>query len=83
MLQNFTPHSHLQTDLLQEVDLAAHDKQQRKAVAVDTIKNRYGPHSMQSAAEILSDLWQPMAKIRSPRYVSNWQELPKIRPIKL
>lgn len=80
ILSEFTPDRQLQTDFFGSVDTSRHERQQHKAIAVDSIKNKYGSSSIRNAAELLSDEWQPMAKIRSPRYVSNWQELPIIRP---
>jgi DNA polymerase V len=47
--------------------------------AVDQINAQYGKDRIHYAAEDLSKSWQPKHEIRSPRYVSNWEELPVAR----
>ena len=47
-----------------------------RMTAVDAINNRFGRRHIYYAAEDLSKAWQPRRKIRSPRYVSRWDELP-------
>lgn len=81
ILTDFTPDYQLQTDFFGIIDTNQHAKHRQKSDAVDAIKNRYGSYSIRNAAELLADSWQPMAKIRSPRYVSHWDELPLIRPL--
>jgi hypothetical protein len=47
--------------------------------AIDGINNKYGAHKIRYAAEDMAVNWQPQRKIRSPRYVSSWDDLPVVR----
>lgn len=65
-----------QPDLLQPGDSS-----QRLALmsTVDAINQRYGGHSMFSAAELCGDRWHIRLERRSPRYTTRWDELPVVR----
>ncbi|HUS26727.1 MAG TPA: Y-family DNA polymerase [Nevskiaceae bacterium] len=76
-LYDFVPNASLQTDLLGAVNTAAHDRATARMQAMDIINYKYGKGRMHYAAEDLSKTWQPQHRIRSPRYVSNWNELPQ------
>lgn len=76
-LHDFVPTGSFQTDLLGFIDSDAHDKSLQRMHAVDAINQRFGKGHVYYAAESLSKSWQPQHQIRSPRYVSNWQELPQ------
>ena len=78
-LHDFQPANLLQTDLMGNIDAKAHDLSTARMVALDTINERYGKRSIRYAAEDLGKKWQPKHKLRSPRYVSDWDELPKIQ----
>jgi DNA polymerase V len=80
-LYDFVPEGTLQTDMLGQVSPETHGKETARMAAVDAINSRYGKGKVRYAAEDLSKTWQPKHQIRSPRYVSNWDELPiaKIR----
>ncbi len=69
----------LQTDLLGYIDGHAHDKAQARMQALDAINSKHGKGKLYYAAADLSSKWQPKHHIRSPRYVSNWDELPVAR----
>lgn len=75
-LQDFVAADTVQTDLLGYVDTGGHDKSQARMNAVDRINRRLGKRTIYYAAEDLSKSWQPKHIIRSPRYVSQWNELP-------
>lgn len=75
-LYDLVPADALQTDLLGHVDSAAHDKAQARMRALDDINRRHGKGKLYYAAADLSTTWQPKHQIRSPRYVSQWDELP-------
>jgi DNA polymerase V len=47
--------------------------------AVDRINTKHGRGKIYYAAEGLAKSWQPKQQIRSPRYVSDWDELPEAR----
>ncbi|HSD56067.1 MAG TPA: Y-family DNA polymerase [Candidatus Saccharimonadales bacterium] len=76
-LYDFVPEASLQTDLLGKVNPGNHERSQSRMQALDTINNKWGRGKIRYAAEDLSKLWQPKHQIRSPRYVSNWSELPE------
>jgi DNA polymerase V len=78
-LYDFCPSSALQTDLLGLVDSHTHDRAHARTQAVDRINKVFGKGRVYYAAEDLSKSWQPKHHIRSPRYVSNWDELPEAR----
>jgi DNA polymerase V len=76
-LYDFVPEQALQTDLLGYVDAGKHSREQARMKAVDAVNAKWGKGKLRYAAESLSDRWQPKHRIRSPRYVSNWEELPQ------
>lgn len=75
-LYDFVPSSHLQTDLLGFVQTEQLDYSSSRMQAIDTINHRWGKRTIRFAAEDLGSNWQPKHKLRSPRYVSKWNELP-------
>lgn len=81
LLHDFLPDNQLQTDLLGIVDTNRHDTSKNRMSAIDAINNRFGSRKIHYAAEDLQQQWQPIRKIRSPRYVSDWNELPTIKPL--
>jgi DNA polymerase V len=78
-LYDFVPANQLQTDLLGRLDLKTHKKRMERMQALDLINFRHGKHTIRFAAEDLARRWEPIRKLRSPRYVSNWDELPIIK----
>lgn len=79
MLYDFVPAYLLQTDLFQNANPEAHDKSTWRMQAIDNINRRFGKHRIHYAAEDLGNSWQPKHQLRSPRYVSRWEELPAAR----
>lgn len=77
LLYDFVPASHLQTDLLGIVNTGRHERSLARMKAIDAINNRYGKNRIHYAAEDLSHSWEPKRQLRSPRYVSDWNELPE------
>lgn len=76
-LYDLLPDHALQTDLLGTISTTAHDKAAARMHAIDAINSRHGKGRVRYAAEDLAKAWQPKHHIRSPRYVSQWDELPK------
>jgi DNA polymerase V len=76
-LYDLLPEDALQTDVLGLVNTAAHDRQAARMQALDRINAKFGKGKIFYAAEGLADSWQPKHQIRSPRYVSDWNELPE------
>jgi len=75
-LYDFVPEHALQTDLLGQVNVLTHTKANSRMQAVDRINSKHGRGTIYFAAEDLANSWQPKHNIRSPRYVSSWNELP-------
>jgi DNA polymerase V len=78
-LYDLIPEAALQTDLLGRVNPQAHDKSTMRMQAVDSINTKHGRGKIYYAAEDLGKDWKPKHQIRSPRYVSSWDELPVAR----
>lgn len=78
-MHDFLPETALQTDILGYVDAEGHERSKARMQALDQINTRWGKGKIYYAAEDLSQAWQPKQHIRSPRYVSNWDELPIAR----
>lgn len=77
-LGDFLPANQLQTDIFGLVDPELETKSWARMKALDNINNRYGKNSILYASEGMGEAWEPKHKLRSPRYVSRWDELPKI-----
>ncbi|MEK7603224.1 MAG: Y-family DNA polymerase, partial [Patescibacteria group bacterium] len=78
-LYDFVPSNVLQTDLLGVFNTQKFDKITARLKAIDHLNNKYGRHAVHLAAEDLGKTWQPKYHLRSPRYVSNWSELPIVK----
>jgi DNA polymerase V len=79
LLHDLISQQRLQPDLFGRTDLARSRSAQVRLQALDGINDRYGPRTLRFAAEDLSNAWQPKQQSRSPRYTTNWQELPTVR----
>lgn len=79
LLYDLVPQSYLQPDLLGEVDVPGAAQSQARLAAVDSLNTTYGRGTVTYAAEALSHAWEPRRGLRSPRYTTNWQELPQAR----
>jgi DNA polymerase V len=80
-LHDFVPAGQLQTDLFGEVDLSAHDQSSKLMAAVDQLNHRFGRRRVRYAAENLGKTWESKRRLTSPRYMSNWAELPRVRVV--
>lgn len=76
-MHDFISENALQTDLLGTVDPVGHDRAKARMQALDTINTKWGRNKIYYAAEDLSKAWKPRRHIGSPRYVSDWSELPE------
>jgi len=79
LLYDFVPESGLQTDLFGTVDLPENNRSQARMQALDAINLKHGKGTVQFAAEQLSQSWRPRKRLMSPRYTSDWSELPEVR----
>lgn len=82
-LNDFVPQKDLQIDLLGNIDPAKHDADTNRMQALDKLNNRYGRRTVRYASEDLSTTWQPLKELQTPRYTTQWGELPKVRPFKI
>ncbi|MDB5166017.1 MAG: Y-family polymerase [Candidatus Saccharibacteria bacterium] len=78
-LLDFIAEDALQTDLLGYVDTTIDERSRRRMQALDDINKRFGKGRLGYAAERFSATWQPKRQLRSPRYTSQWSELPTVR----
>lgn len=76
LLSDLASQSALQPDLFGLIDVAASQRATDRLQAFDAINTRYGRAAIHYAAEDLSQAWQPKHGSRSPRYTTNWDELP-------
>lgn len=79
LLYDFVPASFIQTDLFGALDARQHDTASRRMDIMDALNQRFGKRTIKFAAEDLAAKWQPRHNLRSPRYVSHWDELPVIQ----
>lgn len=79
LLYNLASRDILQPDLFGAINLSRQRTAQSRLAAVDSLNSRYGAGTVHFAAEDLSQAWQPRQQLRSPRYTTNWQELPIAR----
>ena len=71
-----------QVELFGKEDLVRSEVASQRLQAFDAINHRYGKSTIRFAAEDLSKKWVPKHQLRSPRYTTNWQELPIARILK-
>ncbi len=76
LLYNLVPEHTFQPDLWGETDPRASQTAQDRSRALDSINDRYGKRTLRYAAEDLSQAWHPRQHLRSPRYTTEWDELP-------
>ncbi len=76
LMYNLTSSQSMQADLFGVVDLGQDHRSQARLGALDALNDRYGKRTVHYAAEDLSSAWEPKHRLRSPRYTTNWQELP-------
>lgn len=77
-LSGLLPENHFQTDLLGKVNVDKFDKETGRMNAVDKLNQKYGARTVRIAAEDLGSSWEPKHNFRSPRYTTNWAELPAV-----
>lgn len=78
LLYDLVPEGTFQPDLWGEIDPKGQRAAQDRSRALDSINDRYGKHTLRYAAEDLSKAWHPRQQLRSPRYTTEWDELPVV-----
>lgn len=79
LLYDLTGEQKFQPDLFGAVDPTDIETGRTRLEALDALNSRYGARTVHYAAEDLSHAWQPRQQLRSPRYTTNWSELPAVR----
>ncbi len=79
LLYDLLPEHTFQADLFGKTDPRASQSAQDRLKALDSINDRYGKRTIRYAAEDLSQAWHPRQQLRSPRYTTEWGELPIVR----
>ncbi|MGB6296639.1 MAG: Y-family DNA polymerase [Rivularia sp. (in: cyanobacteria)] len=77
ILLGLTPEGEKQLSLFEKSE-ADKKHSQRLMQVMDTINNRYGRNTIQLASSGIHKKWQMKADYRSPKYTTNWDELPKV-----
>jgi DNA polymerase V len=78
LLYDFTPEQWIQPDLMGEVNVLSLERAKTRMETIDNINARWGKRKIRYAAEDLGNKWKPRYNLRSPRYVSRWDELPQV-----
>ncbi len=78
-LWNFIPENALQTDIFGTVNPKKENKKARRLRNIDAVNERYGKRTLRYATELLGTSHESKRNIRSPLYVSNWNELPLVK----
>ena len=79
LLYDLTGEDRWQPDLFGDIDPVGIADGRTRLQALDLLNARYGARTIHYAAEDLSQAWQPRQQLRSPRYTTNWGELPVAR----
>lgn len=78
-LGDFIPYNMFQVDLLDSTNVIDFTHNQRRMRAVDKLNEQYGKRTIRYASEDLGQYWQPRNEIKTPRYTTRWDELPKVK----
>ena len=81
LLYDLVPADSLQTDLFGTVSLPTDERSRARMQALDGVTAKHGHEALRYAAETLSDRWRPRSNLLSPRYTSNWDDLPTITAV--
>lgn len=79
LLWDFVPDNTIQTDMFGKINIEHEDKALSRLEAVDTLNERYGKRTIRYATELLGTSHESRQSIRSPLYVSNWDDLPLVK----
>ncbi len=73
---DIVPQSERQQSFLQHADA---EKRERVMAAVDKINRRHGRHTLRPLSMGYEHKWQMKRELLSPRYTTNWREVPRVR----
>jgi DNA polymerase V len=80
MLGDFRPEI-LQTNIFNDKLPSSYSNSKKRMQAMDQLNERFGKGKVLFASQKLGDKWQPRRENCSPRYLTRWSDLPKIKPI--
>jgi DNA polymerase V len=75
-LADIVPQRERQQSFLLHADA---DKREREMAAVDQINRRHGRHTLRPLSIGYEHQWQMKREMLSPRYTTNWREVPRVR----
>lgn len=75
-LADIVPQRERQQSFLQHTDA---EKRERLMAAVDQINRRHGRHTLRPLSMGYEHQWQMKRELLSPRYTTNWREVPRVR----
>ncbi len=75
-LADIVPQSERQQSFLLHADA---EKRERVMAAVDQINRRHGRHTLRPLSMGYEHQWQMKRELLSPRYTTNWREVPRVR----
>ncbi len=78
-LWDFVPDNYMQINLFETEKAAEHELGKARMKILDSLNERYGRNTIRYAAEDLGKTWKPRQNRRSPRYTSDWSELPLVK----
>lgn len=77
-LHDLEPDTGIQADLLGFVDVKEQERRRTRMALLDRLNDKYGRRTLHFASEDITRAWEPRRKLSSPRYTTNWDDLPKI-----
>ncbi|QDP71322.1 Y-family DNA polymerase [Legionella israelensis] len=77
-LEQLLSKHHVQLDIFHQRDSIASEKKEQLMMAFDSIKQKYGRHSIKLAAEGYRMSWLGNAALKSPAYTTSWSSLPVV-----
>jgi DNA polymerase V len=78
MLNDLSSVDAVQLDLL---SLAVNSHDEKLMSVIDALNKRYGSGTIRFASEGMRQEWKMRSDMRSPRYTTNWNELPIVKAI--
>jgi len=76
LLSDIVPQSERQQSFLEHADA---EKRERVTAAVDEVNRRHGRHTLRPLSMGHERKWEMKREMLSPRYTTNWREVPKVR----
>ncbi len=75
LLMELVPECNIQMEIFDKVD---RNKSANLMMALDAVNRRHGRYTLNFAGGFIKSDWQPSFKMRSPRYTTQWDELPTV-----